>query len=123
MPITQKIYTPSLPKSTFYNFLFRGTGLFFGFITSIFLLSHGLIGFLAAALRDGMSWGGIRVDMVFYLLVGLLGAIILMMRSEAKILESWGLSPGKLSKIISKSKDGEKKRKGRGRRDLSKGIF
>ena len=35
MEIPQNIYTPSLAKNTLYNFLFRGTGLFFGFITSI----------------------------------------------------------------------------------------
>jgi O-antigen/teichoic acid export membrane protein len=31
----QKIYTHSLAKNALYNFTFRGTGLFFGFITSI----------------------------------------------------------------------------------------
>jgi len=31
----QKIFAPSIAKNTLYNFLFRGSGLFFGFITSI----------------------------------------------------------------------------------------
>ncbi|HVP36885.1 MAG TPA: flippase [Terriglobales bacterium] len=35
MEIPQKILTPSIAKNTLYNFLFRGSGLFFGFITSI----------------------------------------------------------------------------------------
>ena len=35
MEIPQKILVPSIARNTLYNFLFRGSGLFFGFITSI----------------------------------------------------------------------------------------
>jgi O-antigen/teichoic acid export membrane protein len=35
LEIPQKILVPSIAKNTLYNFLFRGSGLFFGFITSI----------------------------------------------------------------------------------------
>jgi O-antigen/teichoic acid export membrane protein len=35
LEIPQKILVPSIAKNTVYNFLFRGSGLFFGFITSI----------------------------------------------------------------------------------------
>ena|GEM_PF-806360 len=35
MEISQKILVPSIARNILYNFLFRGSGLFFGFITSI----------------------------------------------------------------------------------------
>jgi O-antigen/teichoic acid export membrane protein len=35
LEIPQNIHTPSIARNTLYNFLFRGSGLFFGFITSI----------------------------------------------------------------------------------------
>ncbi len=37
MTETYKTHTPSLARNALYNFLFRGTGLFFGFITSVFI--------------------------------------------------------------------------------------
>lgn len=96
-----------------------------GFITSVFLISHGLIGIGASLLRQGLFWGWVRVDVVFYLVIVLVGSLIMLQRSGVSIIEGGGDMIKKFSRItaFSEKLSSRKRIKNRVKRDLSKGIF
>ena len=84
-----------------------------GFISSTFLVIHGLIGLMTSILGPGFSVFNVRIDWMFYLIMLGSGVFILVNRSDVKVVEAIS------NKVSVKRKSKSKK----DRRELGKGII